>query len=235
MNYDPFTSIENPTLSAAADLAHFRHFRHFIRRGGFSSLFTLSPLYTCRESSTNQLLFMQNKPNLVRRRRIANSVCTRNYEIFLPLAGQKNKPNSNPIKPNLRRARMNITSFITKDYRKKGDFVVRINKPNFRKAQNGHKLICYRGLQKKNDFAVQKNKPNSNPILERMNVNFCAGQVSKHRPFGKLRAGLPATAKHHPIKLSSSAGSEECCTTCAECQEHHGSRFGNCERKLKAF
>ncbi len=53
----PIMSIENPTL------AHFRH---------FSSLFTLSPLYICREPSTNQLLFMQNKPNLVRRRRIAN-------------------------------------------------------------------------------------------------------------------------------------------------------------------
>ena len=62
----------------------------------------------------------------------------------------ENKPNSNPIKPNLRKAKMNINSLITKDYRKK------------------------------DDFAVQKNKPNSNPIqtqskpiLERMNVNFC--------------------------------------------------------------
>ncbi len=36
---------------------------------------------------------MQNKPNLVRRRRIANSVYTRNYKNFIPLAGQKNKPN----------------------------------------------------------------------------------------------------------------------------------------------
>jgi len=36
-------SIENPTLSAAADLAHFRH---FIRRGGFSSLFTNLPSTT---------------------------------------------------------------------------------------------------------------------------------------------------------------------------------------------
>ena len=74
--------IDNPTLSAAADLAHFRH---FIRRGGFSLLFTYLPaykaadiyvpirhLYICREHSTNQLLFMQNKPNLVRRRRIEN-------------------------------------------------------------------------------------------------------------------------------------------------------------------
>ncbi len=37
---------------------------------------------------------------------------------------------TNPIKPNFRRARMNINSLITKDYRKKDDFAVRKNKPN---------------------------------------------------------------------------------------------------------
>ena len=38
-----------------------------------SDLWPLSShLYTCRERFTNQPLFMQNKPNLVRRRRIAN-------------------------------------------------------------------------------------------------------------------------------------------------------------------
>ncbi len=46
----------------------------------------------------------------------------------------ENKPNSNPNKPNLQKAKMNINSFITKDYRKKDDFVVRINKPNFFKG-----------------------------------------------------------------------------------------------------
>ena len=58
----------------------------------------------------------------------------------------ENKPNSNPIKPNFRKAKMNVNSFITKDYRKKDDFVVRINKPNFQNAKNKRKLICYRGL-----------------------------------------------------------------------------------------
>ncbi len=43
----------------------------------------------------------------------------------------ENKPNSNPNKPNLKRAKMNVNSFITKDYRKKDDFLVRINKANF--------------------------------------------------------------------------------------------------------
>jgi len=41
---------------------------------------------------------------------------------------------ANPIKPNLRKAKMNINSFITKDYRKKDDFAVRKSKPNFVKG-----------------------------------------------------------------------------------------------------
>ncbi len=73
---------------------------------------------------------MQNKPNLVRRRRIANSVYKMAYENKSNWTLGENKPNSNPIKPNLKRAKMNANVFITKDYRKKDDFVVRINKPN---------------------------------------------------------------------------------------------------------
>ncbi len=63
-----------------------------------------------------------------------SNIITRNYEIFLPLAGQKNKPNSNPIKPNCRKSKIDAKSVFTKDYRKKADFVVRINKPNFFKG-----------------------------------------------------------------------------------------------------
>ena len=55
----------------------------------------------------------------------------------------QNKPNSNPIKPNLRKAKMNVSSLITKDYRKK------------------------------DNFAVQKNKPNSNPIKANFKSNDC--------------------------------------------------------------
>ncbi len=40
------------------------------------------------------------------------------------------KPNTNPIKPNFRKAQMNVNSILTKDYRKKDDFAVRKNKPN---------------------------------------------------------------------------------------------------------
>jgi len=94
------------------------------------------PLWICPFSSTNvedslQIsLFMQNKPNFRKAEMNVNIFSTKAYEIFIPLAGQKNKPNSNPIKPNLKRAKMNTNSFIIEDYRKKDDFVVRINKPN---------------------------------------------------------------------------------------------------------
>jgi len=56
------------------------------------------------------------------------------YQNFIPLAGYKNKPNSNPIKPNFKKAKMNVNLTLTKDYRKKDDFSVRINKPNFFKG-----------------------------------------------------------------------------------------------------
>ena len=63
--------------------------------------------------------------------------------------GKKTNPiqtQSNTIKPNFQKAQMNVNFFLTKDYRKKDDFVVRINKPNFQNAKNERKLICYRGL-----------------------------------------------------------------------------------------
>ena len=59
---------------------------------------------------------------------------TMNYENKHNWTLGQNKPNSNPIKPNSRKAKMNINSLIAKDYRKKDDFIVRINKPNFFKG-----------------------------------------------------------------------------------------------------
>jgi len=78
---------------------------------------------------------MQNKPNLLDAQMNVSNIITRNYQNFIPLAGYKNKPNSNPIKPNLVRRRRIANVYVTKDYRKKDDFVVRINKPNFVKGQ----------------------------------------------------------------------------------------------------
>ena len=143
-------SIENPTL------AHFRHFRQF------SSLFTNSPLYICREPSTNQLLFMQNKPNVKDAQINVNSYMKSKYEKLDTWLSGKNKPNSNPIKPNFKKAKMNVNLTLTKDYRKNDDFVVRINKPNLvrrRRIANERNLTYNKGLQKKRLFSSPKNKP----------------------------------------------------------------------------
>ncbi len=43
---------------------------------------------------------------------------TRDYERKRDWTLSENKPNSNPIKANLKRAKMNINSIITKGYRK---------------------------------------------------------------------------------------------------------------------
>ncbi len=99
-----------------------------------SSVICPSPLYICRESSTNHLLFMQNKPNFQDTQMNVYLYNTTDYENKSNWTLGQNKPNSNPIKPNFQKAKMNINSIITKDYRKKDDFVVRINKPNFVKG-----------------------------------------------------------------------------------------------------
>ncbi len=99
---------------------------------------SLAPLHLSR-TLYKPTLFMQNKPNFQKAQMNVSNIITRNYKNFIPLAGQKNKPNSNPNKPNLQKAKMNVNSLITKGYRKK------------------------------DDFAVQKNKPNSNPIQTQTN------------------------------------------------------------------
>jgi hypothetical protein len=67
----------------------------------------------------------------------------------------ENKPNSNPIKPNFLNAQMNVSSFITKDYKKK--------------------MISQ--SKKTNPIQTQ-----SKPILERMNVNFYAKRCYDRNP-----------------------------------------------------
>jgi len=77
---------------------------------------------------------MQNKPNFRKSQMNISIFIKMAYEKFIPLAGQKNKPNSNPIKPNCLKGKIDAKCLFTKDYRKKDDFVVRINKPNFFKG-----------------------------------------------------------------------------------------------------
>ncbi len=71
---------------------------------------------------------------------------TKDYENKSNWTLGQNKPNSNPIKPNLQKVQMNINLTLTKDYRKNDDFVVRKNKPNFQNGQNERKLTYNKGL-----------------------------------------------------------------------------------------
>jgi len=57
-----------------------------------------SPLYICREPSTNQLLFMQNKPNVKDAQINVISYMKSKYEKLDTWLIGKNKPNSNPIR-----------------------------------------------------------------------------------------------------------------------------------------
>jgi len=111
---------------------------------------SISHLYICREPSTNQLLFMQNKPNFRKAKMNVSIYLQTDYENISDWTIGQNKPNSNPIKPNLRKAQMNVSSLITKDYRKKDDFAVRKNKPKTNpissKAQNERKRFFTKGL-----------------------------------------------------------------------------------------
>jgi len=59
---------------------------------------------------------------------------TNDYENINNWTLGENEPNTNPIKPNLRKAKMNVNSLITKDYRKNDDFAVKKNEPNFDKG-----------------------------------------------------------------------------------------------------
>ncbi len=100
----------------------------------FSAGDPLSHLYICRELSTNQLLFMQNKPNFRKSQMNVSIFSQMDYENISDWTLGKNKPNSNPIKPNFQKAKMNVNLYVIYDYRKKDAFVVRINKPNFSKG-----------------------------------------------------------------------------------------------------
>ena len=106
-------SFENLTL------AHFLPSRGSGTAGRhFSSLFTLSHLYICRESSTNQPFYAKQTQFLKK----SNDVIffyTMDYENKSNWTLGKSKPNSNPIKPNLKRAKMNANVFIIKNYKKK--------------------------------------------------------------------------------------------------------------------
>jgi len=106
---------------------------------------------------------MQNKPNFRKAKMNVSSIITMNYKNFIPLAGYKNKPNSNPIKPNSRKAKMNVNSLITKDYRKNIAFAVRINKPNSNPISSKAKMSANAFSQKDYENESPSGSKKTNP------------------------------------------------------------------------
>jgi len=83
----------------------------------------------------------------------------------------ENKPNSNPIKPNLQRAKMDVNSLITKDYRKNDAFAVRKNKANSNPISERPKMnanvFVTKDYENDTTLRLQKNKPKQSqfPII----------------------------------------------------------------------
>ncbi|MCH7558076.1 MAG: hypothetical protein IIB56_11545 [Planctomycetes bacterium] len=94
------------------------------------------------------------------------------YENKWPWRVRKNKPNSNPIKPNLKRAKMDVNIYYTEVYENKRRRGLRKNKPNSNpisgKAKMNVNSLITKDYRKNNAFAVQKNKPKTNPISNAM-------------------------------------------------------------------
>ncbi len=88
----------------------------------------------------------------------------------------ESKPNSNPIKPNLLKAKMNVNLYVIEDYRKNDDFLVRINKPNLVRRRRIQKMnanvYVIEDYENETAFRPQKNKPKTKPNKP----NFFKGQ-----------------------------------------------------------
>ncbi len=106
-----------------------------------SSVFCLLRPSTSVENPLQINLFMQNKPNF-RKSQMNLKFCNKMaYENIANWTIGQNKPNSNPIKPNLQKAKMNVNLTLTKDYRKNDCLASQKTNPiqtQFRKA----KIAC---------------------------------------------------------------------------------------------
>jgi len=88
---------------------------------------------------------------------------TMDYENKWQRRVRKNKPNSNPIKPNLQKVQMNVNLTLTKDYGKKDHFVVRINKPNSNpisvKPKMSANVYVVKDYENISNWTLGENKP----------------------------------------------------------------------------
>jgi len=112
---------------------------------------------------------MQNKANLLDAQMNVSSVLTTDYENKSNWTLGENKPNSNPIKPNFRKAKMNASLSGKKDCEKESRGVFRKNKPKqsqFQKSPNEHKPLWKKGLRKRIARSVPQKQTQTKPISD---------------------------------------------------------------------
>ena len=90
--------------------------------------------------------FMQNKPNSPNVQMNLNNSNKMNHKKTNLALSEVEWAKQTQFKPNLPKCKIDANCVFTKDYRKKDDFVVRINKPNSRKTQNERKRFFTKGL-----------------------------------------------------------------------------------------
>jgi len=112
-----------------------------------------------------------------------------NVSIFIQMAYEnksnwtlgQNKPNSNPIKPNLRKAKMDVNIYYTKVYENISNWTLGENKP---------KTNPNKACPERIEFTLSVIEGNG-PILERMNVSFCAAGYYERKSSFTIREGRP--------------------------------------------
>jgi len=166
-------------------------------------------LYICRGFFTNHPFLCKTNPILSAVGGLqmnVSSILTTDYENKSNWTLGKNKPNSNPIKPNFQKAQMNVNSLITKDYRKKDDFAVRKNKPNSNPISVKPKMSASVFVTKDYDnvtaFRPQKNKPNQSQSLVKDLIALVSAWMFISKTAKKFLWLLPSAITIFPGKFN---------------------------------
>jgi len=129
---------------------------------------------------------MQNKPNLLDAKMNVNSLVTMNYKNFIPLAGQKNKPNSNPIAERVKLMQSLYLQRIIKKNAAKGYEKTKPKQTQFLKRPKMNVNIYYTKVYNNvTAFRPKKTNPNK-PCPERSRMGHFLLACKKSWPKAKL-------------------------------------------------
>ena len=148
--------------------------------------FMLEKLQSTKLYVRNYQKIMQNKPNSLNVQIYINVYDIKDYQNFIPLAGYKNKPNSNPI---AEMPKMNANIYNTIDCRNKTAFRRGKNKPNSNPISSKPKMsansLLAKDYENETTFRPKKTKPKQTQFLQRPcgtidgfeNFSYCTKQT----------------------------------------------------------